>query len=303
MRSIIIAKRIEASLDHQSLKSLMLEKRQFQWRDVTGTTNNDGPTMLYLILSKINPSVRVGISTLKTNLASATLPKFRHDVAELLDYMKLQFNQIIQDGGSHNDYTLNLYTALLTSNNDEFLKFVSILKDDWECDTGNDPDQVTADFLREKALTKYNNMLQSGRWKRTEDASSKIISALATEVQNLKQKLAETNTNQALATTEIKKPKLMIPQWRTENKGNKVVRDNKTWWWCPHHKKEGLFNGLYMPHKPEDHHKWAQEKKQLLNNKKNNSNSGNNQKMQLSEAMKQALVTEGNMSDEQATAL
>ena len=58
-----------------------------------------------------------------------------------------------------------------------------------------------------------------------------------------------------------------------------------------------------MPHKPEDHHKWAQEKKNRLSNKKNNSNSGNNQKVQLSEAMKQALVTEGNMSDEQATAL
>ena len=86
--------------------------------------------MLNLLLSKRNPSVRVGISTLKTNLASATLPKFKHNVAELLHYIKLYFNQIISDGVSHNTYTLNLFTALLKSNNDEYSKFISRLKDD-----------------------------------------------------------------------------------------------------------------------------------------------------------------------------
>ena len=124
----MIAKRIEASLDKASLKSLMLEKKKFQWRGVTSTVNNDGPTMLFLILSKINPSVRVGISALKTNLASATMPKFKHNVSGLLDYMKLQYNQILGDGGQHMDYTLNLYTALLISNNDEFFEIYFVLE-------------------------------------------------------------------------------------------------------------------------------------------------------------------------------
>ena len=75
-RATMIAKRIEASLDKASKKSLFLDKAKFQWIDVNGTINNDGPTMLWLIMSKINPSVRVGVSTLKSNLMTATLPKF-----------------------------------------------------------------------------------------------------------------------------------------------------------------------------------------------------------------------------------
>ena len=209
-RSLMIAIRIEASLDKESLKSLMLEKKHFQWKDVTGSINNDGPTMLYLLLSKINPSVRVGISTLKTNLASATLPKFKHNVAELLDYMKMQFNQIITDGGMHNDYTLNLFTALLTSNNDEILKFIGRLKDDWECGDGNDNDLVTADFLQEKALTKFNNMVQAGLWKRSEDPSTKVFFALSTQIANLRNQINSASAFQNSSNNTT--PKLMIPE-------------------------------------------------------------------------------------------
>ena len=79
--SVMIAKRIEASLDKASLQSLLLERQAFLWTETNGTFHYDGPTMLYLILSKVNPSVRVGISTLKTNLSNATLPQFKHNIA------------------------------------------------------------------------------------------------------------------------------------------------------------------------------------------------------------------------------
>ena len=91
-----------------------------------------------------------------------------------------------------------------------------------------------------------------------------MISALVTKDTNLEEKLLQTK-HQANATdkTEIPtggKPKLMIPEWRTRNEGIQCDHDGKSWYWCPYHKKPGLFDGLYMPHKPEDHDEWRAKK-------------------------------------------
>ena len=106
--------------------------------------------MLWLIMSKINPSVRVGVSTLKSNLMTATLPKFQHNVLKLLDYMVSQMNQITERQATHDDFTLNLFTALLTTNNDEFRSFINTEKNDWETATAIEPDRVTIYHLIER---------------------------------------------------------------------------------------------------------------------------------------------------------
>ena len=92
-------------------------------------------------------------------------------------------------------------------------------------------------------------------------------------------------------------------------------KDGKTWWWCPHHKKEGLFDGLYMPHKPSEHDEWKKKKderraaykeKKKANSSANSTSSKGDKgkiKLELTEAMKNALVTDCNMTEEQATAL
>ena len=100
----MIAKRIEASLSSASLKSLMLEKEEFTWTEANGTKHYDGPTMLWLILSKVNPSVRVGISALKTSLSTATLPTFKHNVIDLLDYMHEKYIAIYKIHGTHDEF-------------------------------------------------------------------------------------------------------------------------------------------------------------------------------------------------------
>ena len=94
-----------------------------------------------------------------------------------------------------------------------------------------------------------------------------------------------------------------FPEWRTKKGKDKVEKDGKTWWWCPHHKREGYFDGLYMPHKPCDHDKWAENKKKWKDkrNDKKGNDSGKS-KLNLSDALKSALMTEGNMTEEQAKA-
>ena len=138
--------------------------------------------MLYLLLTKINPSVCVGILTLKVNLATATLPQFNHCVDQLLDYMESQYKEIKSKGGRHNDYTLNIFQALETTNNNEFKRYVSGQKDTWETTNLGVDDKVLAEGAKEDVLAKYNNMKLAKSWKKSEDPQSKIITALATQL-------------------------------------------------------------------------------------------------------------------------
>ena len=71
----------------------MLDKLKFSWTDATETNHFDGPTMLWILLTKINPSVRVGISSLKTNLSNVTMPIYTHDI----------FQNILSVKGSQNN--------------------------------------------------------------------------------------------------------------------------------------------------------------------------------------------------------
>ena len=114
-------------------------------------------------------------------------------------------------------------------------------------------------------------MSQANQQKKTEDSSSKVISALVTQVKNLEHKL---NSKPSTLLTEKGNYKLKLPVWRTKKEGDKVNQEGKTWWWYPHHKKEGLFDGLYMPHKPSEHDDWICKKKEQYSKYKKKENSG-----------------------------
>ena len=167
--------------------------------------------------------------------------------------------------------------------------------------------EETSEHLRTKVLQKYNNMKLAKRWKKTEEKESKMISALVTEVNDLKA-LLMSNKPQANATENKpqqskKKDKLFVDEWRIINKGKSCTRDSATWHWFPHHKREGLYDGMYMPHKACDHYEWKRKKEERQGKKRkaNNNSTGDSSSksnLQLTESMKQALVTEGNMSEE-----
>ena len=136
----------------------------------------------------------------------------------------------------------------MTANNDKFKTFINNLQDEWETSPSDDDDATSSEYPCTKALQKYNNMNSTNCWKKTEDPSTKMISALVTQVKSLEDKLANGAQPQANATEQSSgtkgKEKLLIPKWRTQNEGPKCDRDGTTWYWCPHHKKKGLFDGL-----------------------------------------------------------
>ena len=65
-----------------------------------------------------------------------------------------------------------------------------------------------------------------------------------------------------------------------------------------------------MPHKPSEHDEWKKKKdekraaqKGKRNGDSSSSSKGSKSKLQLTDAMRNALVTDGNMTAEQANAL
>ena len=160
------------------------------------------------------------------------MPMYKHNLIELLDYMHEQYTSIYQNYGTHTDYTLNLFNALETTHNEEFLSFLSKLKDEWETSTVMQTDEETSEHLRTKVLQKYDNMKLAKRWKKTEEKESKLISALVTEINDLKALLMN-NKPQANATENKpqqskKKDKLFVDEWRIINKGESCTRQGAT---------------------------------------------------------------------------
>ena len=58
----------------EAFKDIMLEKSKFQFSRLSnGQIENDGPVMLKLIITKINPSTRVGVQNIVNKLNKMNL--------------------------------------------------------------------------------------------------------------------------------------------------------------------------------------------------------------------------------------
>ena len=136
-RSRMIAKRIPNSRASASWKVLFSKRKYFSWQSTQGTVSYDGTTMLYLIISAVKPSTRVGVSDLRVNTRQACLVQFQFNVPDLCDKSMSDFQSILYRNKTHDNIVLGLFGALLSGKNEVFTRFVQRRKDDWE--TGGRP--------------------------------------------------------------------------------------------------------------------------------------------------------------------
>ena len=299
VRSRMISKRILACLTVKAVNSIMLDKKNFQWlNQTTGHYEIDGPSLLYSILRRVKPHTRIGVATYKTLIANATLAKFNNNLETMLDNMKSNFEKIEDLGKTHEDYILHLFDALLSSKNETFRNFIQRKKDEWE--EGN---EVNHTVLAHEATVKYNNMVSQHKWNQTDPKDAKIV-ALTSQLKDIQKKL-DTNP----PTNPPKNDKKMVgnASWRYKKEGDTKVVDGFTYHWCKHHKvgpNKKEINGMYAGHKPEDHDAATERMKKKYKSKKQGSNNGDSKKkLSLSNSMKAALMTNCNMSEEQANDL
>ena len=85
--------------------------------------------------------------------------------------------------------------------------------------------------------------------------------------------------------------------WKKTKKGETIQHEGATLRWCKHHvHTEGLWDGLYTSHKPEDHGSWKEAKYERYGKKqKAKIDSTSPPKLSLSDKMKAALAAKCKM--------
>ena len=312
VRSRMIAKRIIGYLKLSDWENLKNKSSKYTWAG-QDDEEMDGPTILWILMQTCNPSTRVGVSELKEELRSATSAKFNHDIQKLTDFMSSKYREIKEKGQKHEDIILDVFNAFKTVPNPDFAAHVRDERKHWELGGEKDVDQIISE-----ALTIYNNAITANRWQTTDPKDAKII-ALTTQVQKLVEMQTPLVANATQATNQNRNPSRFqfteIAAWRMKKGPEKLEKDGKTWFWCPHHKIEGQYDGLYVTHKPEDHDAWLQRKNDRLakrrrakDNQKDSdegkqSHEDGSKKLIISDSLKAALMTHMDVSPEQIDAL
>ena len=134
----------------------MLHKDKFSWTSTTtGEVKFDAPTMLYLFVSNLNPSTRVGVTEFENEIQNARLDKYDHNLKEMLDNMQDNYGHITDLNQTHQAYLMHLFDALLSFWNDVSNAYIQRKKDFWE-----EIVTLTHDALIVDANTKSNNMMK-----------------------------------------------------------------------------------------------------------------------------------------------
>ena len=234
VKSRMIAKRILGRLKAADYKILKNKESKYKWKG-NGKVEYDGPTILWLLLQSSNPSTRVGVSELKTDLREATSAMFKHNVKDLTDHMSSKYREITEKGQQHKDYLLDLFKALKTIPNADFASFVRDERQAWEIGGEKDADQLIAE-----ALTIYNNAVSANRWEYSDPKDAEII-ALATKVEHLETQM-KLSANKTQQRPQSKRNSdgggsgnnskyLTIDAWRMKKTEPMIQKEGKTWYW------------------------------------------------------------------------
>ena len=268
VHSNVVATLVKNGLTVSGYDDLLLEKHKFMYvNSVTGETEYDGPTMMYLIFQKTDPSTVVGLDSILKKLEQARLSNHSNDVDEMLTKMSANFKILSDNRRAPDSYRRLLLDALASGPNHMFNDFVQRIKDDVESGIGANSN-ISPDSLITAARTKFNNMEENDLWNKVDPRDAKIM-ALTTMVESLsKTKKTTANQGTALATatddaSAVREARRKgttndvfldgLARWRIKKEGDTKQYIGKTWYWCPYHKKEGKWDGMYVLHKPEDH--------------------------------------------------
>ena len=115
IRSKIIAMRLQNVISRTSWGSLLASKSSFTWTDSSGEEQYDGPTMLFILVSKVRPSTKIDVQLYKSRIRSAHAAKFGNNIQRLVDHVRTNYDAIVDIGGEYNDLIGDLFTILSTA--------------------------------------------------------------------------------------------------------------------------------------------------------------------------------------------
>lgn len=307
----VLAKLIETVLTTLGFQDLLLQKDLFMFTDqASGEVHFDGPTMLKLILTQVNPDTIIGMDQLKAQLETMKLHEHGNDVAKMLTSMQSIFNTLKENGHEPDSYHRYIYTTLISGPNANFNAFMQRIIDNIQSGNSYHKD-ISADNLIVTARTKYNNTIADKSWGKVDPRDAKIM-ALTTALEEIRT-AAPTNSGKSVNATDagVKNKFAALEEWRKKFDGDEKVVSGRTFYWCKHHKGKD-YDSLYVSsHCPAQHDAWSKDKRASRNDrclpkdatrnsaKSDAGNSASNKsKLGLTDKLKQVLMTNACMSKE-----
>ena len=191
----------------------------------------------------------------------------------MLTDMEESYSKMINNKSTCKSIRQYMLNVLLSGLNPKFNAFIERIKNDIDSGIGF-KNHMLHDDLVTAARAKYNNMVASGEYSKLDPKDANII-ALTTKFTALERSVSENLANVISGGGSgggyrwNQGDKIAgVERWRTINKCDTIQNERKTVWWCPSHKhKGGLFDGLYVWRKPEDHYAWFKKSKIRISKK------------------------------------
>ena len=275
---------------------LMLQESKFLFQDAQGVKSYDGPCLLKVILEDIDPTSSVNIEMHRQSIEGAKLHDFKGNVVEMLKTIEKHYQAIVENGHAYDSdtYRRHLMAALLSGSNSVFNTKLQTIKSDVDACYGYNAD-ITPQALIMSSKQQYINISRRGEWNKIDPRDAQIM-ALTTALKDSKTAAPAPAPS---SNVDAKKERELYFEWRTSNKGSTATWKGRLHTWCPHHKKAGVFDGMYYDsHTPATHETWQAAMDVKYGAKKNGKKSAqatgtapNDKSLKISEALKNALCT------------
>ena len=255
---------IKNGISVQGYSYLLLKKDKFEFYNAaTREVEYDGPIMMFLLFQKTDPSTIVGLDSILEQIKNAKLGNHANDVDAMLTSIEGLYKILRDNHRAPENFRRLILDALATGPNHYFNKFIQRIEDDVESGILANAN-IAPDALITAARTKYNNMDQKGIWNKVDPRDAQIM-ALTKMVEIMKRNkkpsvhgnggtVLSVNAKYAWKNKTTNNDFIDgLARWRIKNVGPSKVSYSKTYYWFPHHVKEGKWSGMYILHRPDQH--------------------------------------------------
>ena len=261
VHSQVVAMIIKNGLSAIGYQDLMLQKSKFSFvHPTTGEIEYDGPTMMFLIFQKTQPSTIVGLDSYLKKLEACKASDHSNDIDKMLTHMESNYMVLREHDKAPENYRRLLLDALGTGPNNSFNLFIDRIKDNIDSGLGLHS-QIDTDAIIVACRQKYTNMVELKEWTKVDPRDAQLMT-LVTQLQVLQtqQKQASVHATSG-GTPKDPRPNYgqqkkdiiegtIVEKWRTIKEGDTKTVDGTLWQWCPHHVLPGKWKGLYTKHAP-----------------------------------------------------
>ena len=211
----------------------------------------DGPCLFRCIYDEVNPTTKAGTSAFKILVEKATMKQFQNDVKTANLQLSEWYDEIILvDKHWTEDMLRHLFRIYLTSPIDEFNRYMSDYKTQWE--QGKSFKVLDIFTL---AKTKYNNLKAETQWKPNDQIDQKLISLLTKASKKVGGVDPNAKTNSGKYWANLPP----LPEWRKTKTETTITCEDKTWNRCKFHCGG---KGMYVDdHTQEEHQQRIDAKK------------------------------------------